>query len=154
MTALVLDIITTAAILFAVASGLLIILGVLKIVNFAHGGFLTIGRLFGARGDAAWLECMAGLSVGGCGRGPDGAVVERFVIRPLYTIGPSMQSWRPGVSASSSASSSRSLLAARFSLCRRPLQGLPVSLVALIPSTVSFSSSRRPLVAGGIANAL
>ena len=30
MTALVLDIVTTAAILFAVASGLLIILGVLK----------------------------------------------------------------------------------------------------------------------------
>ena len=48
MTALVLDITTTAAILFAVASGLLIILGVLKIVNFAHGGFLTIGGYSGS----------------------------------------------------------------------------------------------------------
>ena len=38
-----LDIVTTAAILFAVAAGLLIVFGVMKIINFAHGGFLTIG---------------------------------------------------------------------------------------------------------------
>ena len=48
MTALVLDIITTAAILFAVASGLLIILGVLKIVNFAHGGFSPSAAIRGS----------------------------------------------------------------------------------------------------------
>jgi urea transport system permease protein len=38
-----LDIVTTAAILYAVAAGLLIVFGVMKIINFAHGGFLTIG---------------------------------------------------------------------------------------------------------------
>ena len=84
MTALVLDIITTAAILFAVASGLLIILGVLKIVNFAHGGFLTIGGYSGLvvtqLGWNAWLAYpvagVAGILLG--------AVVERFIIRPLY----------------------------------------------------------------------
>src|ERR1700721_1604218 len=84
MTALFLDIITTAAILFAVASGLLIILGVLKIVNFAHGGFLTIGGYSGLvvthLGWNAWLAYpvagLAGILLG--------AVIERFIIRPLY----------------------------------------------------------------------
>src|ERR1700693_2010169 len=84
MTALVLDIITTAAILFAVASGLLIILGVLKIVNFAHGGFLTIGGYSGLvvtqLGLNAWLAYPAAVVAGIV----MGAVVERFVIRPLY----------------------------------------------------------------------
>jgi len=81
---LVLDIITTAAILFSVASGLLIILGVLKIINFAHGAFLTVG------GYAAFvatqyqvnpwlafpLAFATGLAVG--------ALVERFIVRPIY----------------------------------------------------------------------
>ena len=43
MMALVLDILTTAAILFIVASGLLIVFGVMKIINFAHGAFMTVG---------------------------------------------------------------------------------------------------------------
>ena len=68
MTALVLDILTTAAILFAVASGLLIILGVLKIVNFAHGGFLTIGGYSGLvvtqLGLNAWLAYPAAVVAG------------------------------------------------------------------------------------------
>ena len=37
------DIVTTAAILYGVAAGLLIVFGVMKIINFAHGGFLTVG---------------------------------------------------------------------------------------------------------------
>ena len=40
---LVLDIITTASVLFVVAAGLLAIFGVLKIINFAHGAWLTLG---------------------------------------------------------------------------------------------------------------
>ena len=43
MGVLLLDIVTTAAILFTVASGLMIILGVMKLINFAHGAFLAIG---------------------------------------------------------------------------------------------------------------
>ena len=43
MGVLVLDIITTAAILFTVATGLMIVLGVMKLINFAHGAFLTLG---------------------------------------------------------------------------------------------------------------
>jgi len=43
LTLLFLDIVTTAGILFVVAVGLLVVFGVLKIINFAHGGFLTLG---------------------------------------------------------------------------------------------------------------
>jgi branched-chain amino acid transport system permease protein len=43
MIYLVLDAVTTAAILFVITSGLLIIFGVMKIINFAHAGFLTVG---------------------------------------------------------------------------------------------------------------
>ncbi len=43
MLTLALDIVTTAAILFIVSAGLLIVFGVMKIINFAHGAFLTVG---------------------------------------------------------------------------------------------------------------
>ncbi|MFQ5930881.1 MAG: branched-chain amino acid ABC transporter permease [Nitrospiraceae bacterium] len=38
-----LDVITTAGILYIVAIGLLLVFGVLKIINFAHGAFLAVG---------------------------------------------------------------------------------------------------------------
>jgi urea transport system permease protein len=82
---LLLDIVTTAAILFVVAAGLLIVFGVLKIINFAHGGFLTIG------GYAALIVTQLGLSpyfaapfallVGLV----LGAAVEVLIVRPLYS---------------------------------------------------------------------
>jgi urea transport system permease protein len=43
MITLILDIVSTAAILFIVSAGLLIVFGVMKIVNFAHGAFITLG---------------------------------------------------------------------------------------------------------------
>ena len=39
MSFLILDIVTTSAILFAVSLGLLLIFGVMKIINFAHGSY-------------------------------------------------------------------------------------------------------------------
>lgn len=84
MTTLILDIVTTAAILFSVASGLMIVLGVLKIVNFAHGGFLTIGgysALVGTRlGLDPWLAYPLAFAAGGI----SGAIIERLVVRPIY----------------------------------------------------------------------
>lgn len=56
MASLLLDVLTTAAILYVVAAGLLIVSGVLKIINFAHGGFLTIG------GYAALVATQLGIS--------------------------------------------------------------------------------------------
>jgi branched-subunit amino acid ABC-type transport system permease component len=84
MIALVLDIITTAAILFVVASGLLIVLGVLKIVNFAHGAFLTMGGysalLITHVGWSPWIAFPAAFVIG-CAAG---ALVETFIMRPIY----------------------------------------------------------------------
>ncbi len=84
MNSLVLDIVTTAAILFTVASGLMIILGVMKLINFAHGAFLTVG------GYAAYLTTEAGLSpwasapLAAVFGFVCGMVIERLIVRPLY----------------------------------------------------------------------
>jgi branched-chain amino acid transport system permease protein len=81
---LLLDAVTTAAILFAVASGLMIILGVMKLINFAHGAFLTIGGyaalVVTQLGWNAWLAAPFAAVVGLV----LGLLIERVVIRPLY----------------------------------------------------------------------
>lgn len=84
MLNLLLDIVTSASILFVVSAGLLVIFGVLKIMNFAHGGFLTAG------GYAAlavtqlnldpWLALPGAFVVGVI----LGGIVERLIVRPLY----------------------------------------------------------------------
>jgi branched-subunit amino acid ABC-type transport system permease component len=81
---LLLDVLTTAAILYIVSAGLLLIFGVMKIVNFAHGAFLTVGAyasLVSARiGLPPVMGFAAALLVGGV----VGMVIERLVVRPLY----------------------------------------------------------------------
>jgi len=79
-----LDIVTTAAILFSVATGLLLVFGVMKIINFAHGGFLTVGGysalIVTNLGLHPWWSLPFALAIGfGCGM-----IVERLVMRPLY----------------------------------------------------------------------
>ena len=85
MSVLLLDIVTTAAILFAVASGLMIILGVMKLINFAHGAFLTIGGYAAfvttQLGWNAWLAIPVAAVVGFV----LGLIVEHVIVRPLYT---------------------------------------------------------------------
>ncbi|MBF6570750.1 MAG: branched-chain amino acid ABC transporter permease [Candidatus Binataceae bacterium] len=80
-----LDIVTTAAILFSVATGLLLVFGVMKIINFAHGGFLTVGAysalVVTKLGLNPWWSLLFAFVVGfGCGM-----VIERLVMRPLYS---------------------------------------------------------------------
>ena len=81
---LLLDMVTTAAILFIVAVGLLAIFGVLKIINFAHGAWLTIGgycAVVAAKlGLNPWVALPLAFMVGGL----LGGVAELFIIRPLY----------------------------------------------------------------------
>jgi len=76
-----------AAALFLVASGLSIIFGVTRVVNFAHGSFYMLGAFVavsamqampGAAGFWAGM-LVAGLAVGLCG-----LVVEVAVLRPIY----------------------------------------------------------------------
>lgn len=81
---LFLDIISTAAILFIVASGLLTIFGVLKIINFAHGAWLTIGAycavVANQLGLNPWLAAVLAFVTGAV----LGALAERYIVRPLY----------------------------------------------------------------------
>lgn len=84
MTILALDIVTTALILFVVAAGLMIILGVMKLINFAHGAFLTVGgytaMLITDAGVSPWLAAPAALAFGAGA----GLLIERLIVRPLY----------------------------------------------------------------------
>jgi branched-subunit amino acid ABC-type transport system permease component len=81
---LVLDMLTTAAILYGVAAGLLIVFGVMKIINFAHGALLTVGGysalLVTHLGLNPWWSLPCAFVIGAlCGM-----AVERLVMRPLY----------------------------------------------------------------------
>ncbi len=81
---LVLDIVTTAAILYVVALGLLIVFGVMGIISFAHGAMLTVGGyaalLVTWAGWNPWLSLPAAALAGLLA----GAAMERTVLRPLY----------------------------------------------------------------------
>jgi urea transport system permease protein len=84
LISLILDIVTTAAVLFIVAVGLLAIFGVLKIINFAHGAWLTIGAYCSVvteqRGLSPWLALPFAFVVGSA----LGGIAETLVVRPLY----------------------------------------------------------------------
>jgi len=81
---LLLDIVTTAAILYAVALGLLIVFGVMGIISFAHGAMLTVGGyaalLVTQAGANPWLSLPAAALAGMLA----GAAMEWSVLRPLY----------------------------------------------------------------------
>jgi branched-subunit amino acid ABC-type transport system permease component len=81
---LLFDILSTAAILFIVSCGLLLILGVMKLINFAHGGFITLGGyaplLVTQWGVSPWLGAPLAMAAGVV----LGALVERVIIRPLH----------------------------------------------------------------------
>ena len=79
-----LDILTTAAILFIVAVGLLSIYGVLKIINFAHGAWLTIGAYCAVVASKLGLNPWAALPLAFVVGGALGALAEVLIIRPLY----------------------------------------------------------------------
>lgn len=82
--ALLLDIVTTAAILYAVAAGLLLIFGVMKIINFAHGAFLTIGAYASLVAVQLGLSPWMGLPLALLAGGVAGMAIEWLVVRPLY----------------------------------------------------------------------
>ena len=81
---LLLDVVTTAAILYVVALGLLIVFGVMGIISFAHGAMLTVGGyaalLVTWAGWNPWISLPAAALAGLLA----GAAMERTVLRPLY----------------------------------------------------------------------
>jgi branched-subunit amino acid ABC-type transport system permease component len=81
---LTLDVMTTAALLFIVTAGLMVIFGVMKIVNFAHGAFLTMGAyasfVVTQLKLSPWLGVPLSIAVGIV----IGMLVEWIIVRPLY----------------------------------------------------------------------
>src|SRR5579859_3199130 len=77
----------SAASLFLVASGLSIIFGVTRIVNFAHGAFYMIGAYVAYSLTEAWagsLGFWGGLVVAAAAVAALGALVEMVVLRRIY----------------------------------------------------------------------
>ena len=81
---ILLDVVSTAAILFIVSAGLLAIFGVLKIINFAHGAWLTVGAYCAVVAAHLGLNPWAALPLSFAVGAALGAVAELVVVRPLY----------------------------------------------------------------------
>ncbi len=84
MTNLLLDIVTTAAILYVVSIGLLIVFGVMGIISFAHGAMITVGGYAALLVTQAGLNPWASLPAAALAGLVAGAAMERGVLRPLY----------------------------------------------------------------------
>ena len=94
-----LDAVTTAALLFIISSGLLIVFGVMKIINFAHAAFITVGAyaaLVGARLGLPWMLVLPLAFVAGaaCGALTEATIVRRLYQRPLDAI---LATWGLGI---------------------------------------------------------
>jgi branched-subunit amino acid ABC-type transport system permease component len=83
-TTQLLDVVTTAGVLYIVALGLLIVYGVLKIINLAHGAFLAMGAYAGVittrAGWNPWTALLLAFVIGIV----VAAVVEWRVLSSLY----------------------------------------------------------------------
>lgn len=81
---LLLDLLTTAAMLYVVTTGLMMIFGVMKIVNFAHGALLTLGGYASYVVTQLKLDPWLGWPLAIVTGMAVGTVVESLIVRPLY----------------------------------------------------------------------
>src|SRR3954470_1212364 len=93
------DAVTTAAMLFIIAAGLLIVFGVMKIINFAHAAFLTVGAyaaLVGVQLNLPWVLILPLAFISGaiCGGITEIVIVRRLYKRPLDAI---LATWGLGI---------------------------------------------------------
>src|SRR5882672_9213223 len=99
MFTVALDAVTTAALLFIISSGLLIVFGVMKIINFAHAAFVTVGgyaALVGSRLGLPWaLVLPLAFATGAvCGAVTEATIVRWLYQRPLDAI---LATWGLGI---------------------------------------------------------
>ena len=99
MLTVALDAVTTAALLFIISSGLLIVFGVMKIINFAHAAFVTVGAyaaLVGARLGLPFVLVLPLAFAAGaaCGALTEATIVRRLYRRPLDAI---LATWGLGI---------------------------------------------------------
>lgn len=76
--------ISSGLILFLIAVGLSLVLGVMGILNLAHGGFFMIGAYIGVTAAAYTGNFLLGVLAGGFGAGLVGLTTERLCLRRLY----------------------------------------------------------------------
>jgi len=81
---LLLDMLSTAAMLFVVAAGLMLVFGVMKIVNFAHAATITLGGYASLVAAKLGLSPWAALPIAFVVGMAFGMLVERLMLRPLY----------------------------------------------------------------------
>ncbi len=79
---------TTAMFLFLIASGLSLVFGIMRVINFAHGSFYMLGAYLAWQG-VQWFHptgagFWAAALFAACTVGVFGAVVERLFFRSLY----------------------------------------------------------------------
>jgi len=79
---------TTAMFLFLIASGLSLVFGIMRVINFAHGSFYMLGAYLAWQG-VQWFHptgvgFWAAALFAACVVGVFGAVVERLFFRSLY----------------------------------------------------------------------
>lgn len=92
MSTIVLTLITgvgLGALYFLVASGLSLIYGLMHVLNFAHGAFLTLSAFIGwqtaqALGVGSWGSMLVSVLVGGLVGAIFATLTELLLIRPLY----------------------------------------------------------------------
>lgn len=92
MSTLILVLITgvgLGALYFLVSSGLSLIYGLMHVLNFAHGIFLTLGAFIGwevasRMGAQGWLAFLVSILIGGLTGTLIAAATELVLIRPLY----------------------------------------------------------------------
>lgn len=92
MSTLVLTLITglgLGALYFLAASGLSLIYGLMHVLNFAHGAFLSLAALVGwqvaqAMGASTWSGFVVSILVGAAVGAIFATLTELFLIRPLY----------------------------------------------------------------------
>ncbi|MCB5364359.1 branched-chain amino acid ABC transporter permease [Pusillimonas sp. CC-YST705] len=73
-----------SALLFLLASGLTLVLGIMNVVNLAHGALYMVGAFSAASAIAITGSFMAGVLAAIVGAGVYGLIVERLIISRLY----------------------------------------------------------------------
>jgi len=83
MTITILNSFFGVAVLIVSAAGLVVVFGLMKVVNFAHGEAMMLGA-YVALIARDWMPFWLGIVVAGIGIGVLGVVIERLLIRRLY----------------------------------------------------------------------
>jgi branched-chain amino acid transport system permease protein len=84
---ILLDGLAYGMVLFIISVGLTITMGLMRVVNLAHGGFAMAGGYIAAMAVSAGVPFLVAALLGAAAAGALGAVAEMTIFRPLYRKG-------------------------------------------------------------------